>query len=139
LRAKGAIARVPGRGRAKFLAKAHLRLQFCYRHRSRPSSAVATVSNDGGPSRLDWHQLCGYTRHLEDTMASFEFEPERGFEPRIGRSVSLDHAAEILGVSRRTIYNRIREGRLQTIRTIGGSQRVLLDSVQDTRLRPQSI
>jgi excisionase family DNA binding protein len=50
--------------------------------------------------------------------------------PRIGRSVSLDHAAQILGVSRRTIYNRIREGRLQTIRTIGGSQRVLLDSVQ---------
>lgn len=56
-----------------------------------------------------------------------------GFEPRIGRSVSLDHAAELLGVSRRTIYNRIREGRLQTIRTIGGSQRVLLDSVNDIR------
>jgi len=54
-------------------------------------------------------------------------------EPRIGRSVSLDHAAQLLGVSRRTIYNRIREGRLQTIRTIGGSQRVLLDSVQDVR------
>ena len=52
-------------------------------------------------------------------------------EPRIGRSVSLDHAAEMLGVSRRTIYNRIREGRLLTIRTLGGSQRVLLDSVQN--------
>lgn len=60
-----------------------------------------------------------------------------GFEPRIGRSVSLDHAAELLGVSRRTIYNRIREGRLQTIRTIGGSQRVLLDSVNEIR-RPQA-
>ncbi len=54
---------------------------------------------------------------------------EPGLEPRIGRSVSLDHAAEMLGVSRRTIYNRIREGRLMTIRTLGGSQRVLLDSV----------
>jgi len=54
-------------------------------------------------------------------------------EPRIGRSVSLDHAAEILGVSRRTIYNRIRDGRLQTIRTLGGSQRVLIDSVTDVR------
>jgi excisionase family DNA binding protein len=54
-----------------------------------------------------------------------------GFEPRIGRSVSLDHAAQLLGVSRRTIYNRIRDGRLQTIRTLGGSQRVLLDSVTD--------
>ena len=41
--------------------------------------------------------------------------------------------AQKLGVSRRTIYNRIRDGRLQTIRTLGGSQRVLLDSVQDDR------
>ena len=45
----------------------------------------------------------------------------------------MDHAAELLGVSRRTIYNRIREGRLQTIRTLGGSQRVLIDSVNGTR------
>jgi excisionase family DNA binding protein len=62
--------------------------------------------------------------------------PGVGFEPRIGRSVSLDHAAELLGVSRRTIYNRIRDGRLQTIRTLGGSQRVLLDSVADGRQAP---
>ena len=54
---------------------------------------------------------------------------EAGFEPRIGRSVSLDHAAELLGVSRRTIYNRIRDNRLKTVRTAGGSQRVLLDSL----------
>ena len=58
---------------------------------------------------------------------------ESGFEPRIGRSVSLDHAAQLLGVSRRTIYNRIREGRLQTIRTLGGSQRVLLESVVEDK------
>ena len=58
--------------------------------------------------------------------------PEQSFEPRIGRSVSLDHAAQLLGVSRRTIYNRIREGRLRTIRTLGGSQRVLIHSVMKT-------
>ncbi len=58
-------------------------------------------------------------------------------EPRIGRSVSLDDAATLLGVSRRTIYNRIRDGRLQTVRTLGGSQRVLLGSMQDgARLSP---
>ena len=57
-------------------------------------------------------------------------------EPRLGRSVSIDQAAVLLNVSRRTIYNRIREGRLQTIRTPGGSQRVLLDSVQP--IRPES-
>lgn len=62
-------------------------------------------------------------------MAMNEPLAEAGFEPRIGRSVSLDHAAQLLGVSRRTIYNRIRDGRLQTIRTLGGSQRVLLESV----------
>ena len=60
---------------------------------------------------------------------------QRASEPRIGRSVSLDHAAQMLGVSRRTIYNRIRDGRLQTIRTVGGSQRVLLESVIDRRTR----
>ena len=63
-------------------------------------------------------------------MSVTEQATEQALEPRIGRSVSLDHAAELLGVSRRTIYNRIREGRLLTVRTLGGSQRVLLDSVQ---------
>ena len=53
------------------------------------------------------------------------------FEPHIGRSVSLDHAAQLLGVSRRTIYNRIRDNRLKTVRTAGGSQRVLIDSLAD--------
>jgi excisionase family DNA binding protein len=66
-------------------------------------------------------------------MQATHDSPEGVSEPRIGRSVSLDHAAQLLGVSRRTIYNRIRDGRLQTIRTKGGSQRVLLDSVQVVR------
>ena len=58
-----------------------------------------------------------------------ETESSTDSEGRIGRSVSLDHAAALLGVSRRTIYNRIRESRLETIRTTGGSQRVLLKSL----------
>ena len=45
-------------------------------------------------------------------------------------SVLLDQAAEILGVSRRTVYYRIRAGRLQTVRTRCGSQRVLLSSIE---------
>ena len=56
------------------------------------------------------------------------------FEQQLGRSVTIDQAAALLHVSRRTIYNRIREGKLQTIRTIGGSQRVLVTSLdQDHR------
>lgn len=66
-------------------------------------------------------------------MSSTQSQPETVVEPRIGRSVSLDDAAVLLGVSRRTIYNRIREGRLQTVRTLGGSQRVLLGSMQDAQ------
>jgi excisionase family DNA binding protein len=46
------------------------------------------------------------------------------------RSLSIDRAALILGVSRRTIYNRIRRGHLQTLRTRGGSQRVLWTSLE---------
>ena len=55
------------------------------------------------------------------------------FEQQLGRSVTIDQAADLLRVSRRTIYNRIREGKLQTIRTIGGSQRVLISSVDENR------
>jgi excisionase family DNA binding protein len=42
----------------------------------------------------------------------------------------LEQACLLLQVSRRTVYNWIREGRLQTIRTLGGSQRVLIESVR---------
>jgi excisionase family DNA binding protein len=43
--------------------------------------------------------------------------------------VTIDQAAALLGLSRRTVYYRIREGRLLTVRTIGGSQRVLVASL----------
>jgi len=59
------------------------------------------------------------------------------YEPQLGRSVSIDRAAELLNVSRRTIYNRIRDGRLQTIRTRCGSQRVVLESLHGLGFRPQ--
>ena len=55
-----------------------------------------------------------------------------------GRTVSIDQAASLLDCSRRTIYNRIRTGRLQTIRTFGGSQRVTVESLYAAGLRPQA-
>ena len=54
------------------------------------------------------------------------------------RTVFIDDAAVLLGVSRRTVYYRIREGRLQTIRTRGGSQRVTLASIEALRGSPRS-
>ena len=62
-------------------------------------------------------------------MSQFTGISEQG--PALGRSVSIDQAARLLNVSRRTIYNRIREGRLRTVRTLGGSQRVLVDSLHE--------
>jgi len=59
-------------------------------------------------------------------------------ELRLGRSVSIDQAAHLLNVSRRTVYNRIRESRLRTIRTLGGSQRVLVESLYDLGFRPRA-
>jgi excisionase family DNA binding protein len=65
----------------------------------------------------------------EDPVMSMVDGPETPFAPRIGRSVSIDHAAQLLKVSRRTVYNRIADGRLRTVRTMNGSQRVLLESI----------
>ena len=45
-------------------------------------------------------------------------------------SLLIHQAAELLGVSRRTVYYRIHEGRLRTIRTRCGSQRVLIESAE---------
>lgn len=46
------------------------------------------------------------------------------------RSFFVEEAAILLGVSRRTVYYRIRQGRLRTIRTRCGSQRILLESIE---------
>ncbi|MGE4055574.1 MAG: helix-turn-helix domain-containing protein [Vicinamibacterales bacterium] len=46
------------------------------------------------------------------------------------RTVLIDDAAQMLGVCRRTVYYRIRAGRLRTIRTRCGSQRVLMSSLE---------
>jgi excisionase family DNA binding protein len=51
-------------------------------------------------------------------------------EPAGERSLLIEDAAALLGVSRRTVYYRIRDGRLRTIRTRCGSQRVLLSSIE---------
>ncbi len=50
---------------------------------------------------------------------------------RASRSVFIEQAMRMLGVSKRTVYYRIQEGRLRTIRVRGGSQRVLIQSIRD--------
>jgi excisionase family DNA binding protein len=44
-------------------------------------------------------------------------------------TVSIARAGEIVGVSRRTIYNWIAGGKIQYVRTAGGSIRIFEDSL----------
>jgi excisionase family DNA binding protein len=45
------------------------------------------------------------------------------------KTVSIPRACELVGVSRRTIYNWISGGKVQYIRTAGGSVRIFADTL----------
>ena len=80
------------------------------------------IESNEFPSRSAWHPSCPSATAMD-------------------RTLFIDEAAALLGVSRRTVYYRIRQGRLDTVRTICGSQRVLLASIeqllqQRRQLRP---
>jgi len=45
------------------------------------------------------------------------------------KTVSIPRACELVGVSRRTIYNWIAAGKIQYIRTAGGSVRIFADTL----------
>ena len=45
------------------------------------------------------------------------------------KTVSIPRACELVGVSRRTIYNWIASGKIQYIRTAGGSVRIFEDTL----------
>jgi excisionase family DNA binding protein len=61
------------------------------------------------------------------------------FVAQVGRSVSIEKAAQLLGVCRRTVYNRIKDGRLATLRTPWGSRRVLLTSLLELKGAEQGV
>jgi len=45
------------------------------------------------------------------------------------QTVSIARAGELVGVSRRTIYNWIAGGKIQYVRTAGGSVRIFADTL----------
>ena len=70
---------------------------------------------------------------VSGTSSALEWVMSQKVESRTAQTLLIEDAARALGVSRRTVYYRIREGRLRTIRTRGGSQRVLLCSIEALR------
>jgi excisionase family DNA binding protein len=45
------------------------------------------------------------------------------------KTISIMKACEVVGVSRRTIYNWIAAGKVEYVRTAGGSVRIFLDTL----------
>jgi excisionase family DNA binding protein len=45
------------------------------------------------------------------------------------QTISIPKATELLGVSRRTIYNWMAAGKVEYVRTAGGSVRIFLDTL----------
>jgi len=45
------------------------------------------------------------------------------------KTVSIPQACELVGVSRRTIYNWLAGGKVQYVRTAGGSVRIFVDTL----------
>ena len=53
------------------------------------------------------------------------------------QTLSIMKACEVVGVSRRTIYNWISAGKVEYVRTAGGSIRIFADSLwRDANARP---
>jgi excisionase family DNA binding protein len=45
------------------------------------------------------------------------------------KTISIMKACELVGVSRRTIYNWLRDGKIEYVRTAGGSVRIFVDTL----------
>jgi excisionase family DNA binding protein len=56
-------------------------------------------------------------------------EPEKVALMNDRKTISIMKACEVVGVSRRTIYNWIASGKVEYIRTAGGSVRIFVDTL----------
>lgn len=54
------------------------------------------------------------------------------------KTISIMKACELVGVSRRTIYNWLSAGKIQYVRTAGGSVRIFVDSLWRDPHQPDS-
>jgi excisionase family DNA binding protein len=56
-------------------------------------------------------------------------EPQKVTHMNDRKTISIMKACELVGVSRRTIYNWIASGKVEYIRTAGGSVRIFVDTL----------
>lgn len=55
------------------------------------------------------------------------------------KTVSIPRACDVVGVSRRTIYNWITSGKVQYVRTAGGSVRIFEDTLWRDAQSPATV
>ena len=55
--------------------------------------------------------------------------PSLEAEPVERKTISIMKACELVGVSRRTIYNWLSSGKIEYVRTAGGSVRIFVDTL----------
>ena len=53
------------------------------------------------------------------------------------KTISIMKACELVGVSRRTIYNWLSSGKIEYVRTAGGSVRIFVDTLWRHPQRPE--
>jgi excisionase family DNA binding protein len=56
-------------------------------------------------------------------------ETHGGKSPVERKTISIMKACELVGVSRRTIYNWLSSGKIEYVRTAGGSVRIFVDTL----------
>ena len=72
--------------------------------------------------------LKSVSKHADSSgrVSHFEKDPAMNVDRK---TVSIPRACELVGVSRRTIYNWIASGKIQYVRTAGGSVRIFADTL----------
>ena len=59
----------------------------------------------------------------------FRYPPWRQYQVVERKTISIMKACELVGVSRRTIYNWLSSGKIEYVRTAGGSVRIFVDTL----------
>jgi excisionase family DNA binding protein len=77
------------------------------------------------------HQFCAARGGLQPRQTDPDnlTEPEKVALMNDRKTISIMKACEVVGVSRRTIYNWIASGKVEYIRTAGGSVRIFVDTL----------
>jgi excisionase family DNA binding protein len=97
----------------------------------RKSDGILTPSLRAGNRRTDERKASAAHPGLQPRQTDPDnlTEPEKVALMNDRKTISIMKACEVVGVSRRTIYNWIASGKVEYIRTAGGSVRIFVDTL----------